>query len=233
MVASFVMLKRGFKSSDPGPDDSRKGTDKPDVVALLKKVKGVTFDIPQMPDQTPLGKFIDGGGAGFVPHWNPGDDDNGKGPGNTPTNNADKGPTAKQLAELANRVNVDARQLQGIAGSMGEVEGLANENAPGVPANKNGGSKGRSGGSGDGSGNGSDNNSGKNKYLGTDLSLGPRPDLVNPPHSKTTGKTGGATSNVLAAGLLEGGSSFSSNGPSGFGSIGGGTGHGAAGVRLR
>jgi len=211
--------------SDPGPDqDTDKGIDKPDINALLKKVKGVTLQINQMPEKTPLGKWLDSEGGGFVPHWNPGDDDSGKGPGNPPQKNTG-GLTAQQLKAYAKLMNLAARELNDIGGSMGGY-GDVGDSTPGLPTNKNNnGNNGR----GKGGGNGSDNNNGKRKYLGSDLSLGPRPDLVNPPHSKAL--------NVMSPGLLDGGSSFSTNGPSGAGTAidkGGGTtshGAGAAGIR--
>jgi hypothetical protein len=232
-LAWFVMFKQGFKWSDPGPEDNGKGTDKPDVVSMLKKVKGFTINVPQMPEKTPLGKWLDSGGAGFVPHWNPGDDD-GKGPGRTPGNNV-TGPTAKQLAAAARIRNEDVRELNAIGGSMGDVGDLSGESAPGLPSDKNSGSSGRGSG---GNGNGSDNNSGKRKYLGTDESLGPRPDLVNPPHKTAKigsriAKTGnkGAKLSVLTPGLLDGGATFSGNGPSATSAIGHSASRGAAALR--
>jgi len=217
-----------FKTGgDPNPDDSTstgKGIEPVDVAGLIAKGL-ITYKIKATPENTPLAKWIDSEGGGMIPHYNPTDDDN-KGPGRTPKgNNNEGGLTDKQKAEITKLINYTAKSLSEIGQSMGDVGGLSSESAPGLPANKN------NRGKGTGGGNGADNNNGKRKYLGSDLSLGPRPDLVNPPHSKTDKST------VMTPGLLDGGSSFSTNGPSGVGTAigkGGGTtshGAGAAGIR--
>jgi hypothetical protein len=75
-----------FGKSDPGPDDaSGKGTEKPDIAELIKLDKsGKGYTVTLAPENTKLSKWITGGGFGFGPHGNPGDQDSGTGPGKTP-----------------------------------------------------------------------------------------------------------------------------------------------------
>jgi hypothetical protein len=205
--------------SDPGPDDNGKGTEPVNVAGLIAKGR-VKYQVKANPENTPLASWIDSEGGGATPHWNPGDDTDNKGPGNAPTINTG-GPTEKQKQSFAKLMNEAAKQVQAFGTSMGgDVDALGNENAPGLPVNKNG----NSGGKGN-TNNGTDNNSGKRKTFGSDMSLGPRPDLVNPPHSKSL--------NTMTPGLLEGGGSLSTNGPSGTGRVTGGGSHGGIGAGAR
>ena len=207
-------------AGDPGPDSvSDKGLQPPDVVDAIKKGL-ITYTVKANPEDTPLAKWIERDGGGFVTHWN---NDNDKGrPGLPKVNNNEGGLTDKQKAEITRLVNYAAKTLGELGTSMGEGEALGGESAP--TFNKSG-SSGRSKGTGTGEGS---KNTGV--YVPRDIdSLGARPDLVNPPHSKS--KSSGA----MSPGLLEGGSSLSTNGPAGTGTAigkGGGTtsrGIGAAG----
>jgi hypothetical protein len=208
-------------SGDPGPDDtSGKGSQPVDVVGLIKSGQ-IKYQVRLSPENTPLVKWLDREGNGANPHWNPGDNDTGNGPGKPTVHSSSNTPTSAQKAAIARMINADARALQAIGTSMGDVGDLAGESAPGLPGNKNSGSSGR----GKGSSNGSDNNKGKNRYLGTDTSLGPRPQFVNPPHS------GNRPSAAMNSGLLDSGSTSSStNGPSGVGTPAGVSGGGSRGV---
>jgi len=199
--------------SDPGPEDSAQRIDKPDVADLLKKVKGLSIEIRQAPENTKLATWIDREGGGMIPHYNPGDQDTGSGRGNPPKHN-EGGLTPKQKAEIVKLVNFAARTLGDIGGSMGGY-GDASESAPGF--NKSG-SSGRSKGTSDGSGNSRDNQH-KGAGEGEAATLGPRPDLVNPEPKNKTGAS------VLGGGLLDGGG-VSGSGPAAVGSPLGTTGGG-------
>ena len=209
-----ITYKNGQKRSgeESGTDDAvgtGSRTEPIDVAGLIAKGLITIVNIKANPENTPLAKFIDADGGGLIPHYDPSYDDNKGRPGLPKVNDTDGGLTAKQKSEIIRLVNATAKSLEGVSTSMGDgVDALGGESAPGLPTNKNGRGKGT------GSGNGADNNNGKKKYLGSDLSLGPRPDLVNPPHSKGTSKTATILS-ALNARLLEGGSTFSSNGVSG------------------
>src|SRR5438874_11410574 len=62
---------------DPDPNaNSDRGIQPVDVAALIKKGL-ITYEIRATPENTPLSKWIERGGDGFVPHWN---NDNDKGP---------------------------------------------------------------------------------------------------------------------------------------------------------
>src|SRR5207237_66900 len=102
---------------DPSPDDpSSKGTGiEPTNVAALIKAGLITYEIRANAEDTQLGQWIDRTGHGFVPHWN---NDSDKGPGQTPKGNTGGGLTAKQVAEITKLVNLTAKSLASIGGSM-------------------------------------------------------------------------------------------------------------------
>lgn len=241
------------KGSDPDPNDPNngKGTDKPDVEAMIKNAKGGSWSVKVNPEDSPLGGVITNNGGGKAPHWNPGDDDN-KSPGSPPNSKPNGGMSAQQKAAMQKALNDAARQAA--LGGQGMYDGSegGNENAPGI--NMNGGSQNAgkgSGGQGDDSKGGVNADDYKDNYVPKGESLGPKPELVNPTpdlkgHTATTkkrvstvklkdassGKGSGKgdntqTSNVTSPGLLEGGNGFSFNGPAGAGSVGGGA-HGGA-----
>jgi len=229
LIATSVMQMPGFKWSgeESGTSDAvGKGsrTEPIDVGSLIKKGLITIINIKANPENTPLAKWIDAEGSGMIPHYNPSDDDNKGRPGLPKVKNTEGGLTDKQKAEITKLVNYAAKTLEGIGTSMGDGEALGGESAP--TFNKSG-SSGR--GKGTGTGKGSKNTG---VYVPRDIdTLGPRPDLVNPPHGKS------GASSAMTPGLLDSGSSFSTNGPSGAGMAigkGGGTtsrGAGAAGIR--
>ncbi len=196
---------------DQSPDDTGKGTEKPDIGELIKKGLA-SYKVRVTPENSPLSQWIDRGGGGFVPHWNPGDGDGGKGPGN-PVKNNTGGLTDKQKALLQKLVVALNRADDLMGKSMGGGDEGGTESAP-TPGKSSGRGKG-SGGSGDGSGN----NDNKVKYSpgGEAATLGPRPDLVNPAPKNKIGLSN-TKSNLLGVGLLEGGGGSAGNGPAGAGS---------------
>jgi hypothetical protein len=136
-------------------------------------------------------------------------------------------------------MNLAARELQQMGVSMGEVDGLSGEEAPSYSSQSGGKSGGKNNGKSNDNGPNPDGD-GKNKYLGSGFdSLGPHPELVNPPHSTSrvttkTGASGKGSSNAMNPGLLDGGSTLGSQGPSATGSPVGGSSRsssGAAGIR--
>jgi hypothetical protein len=173
--------------SDPGPDGTTQRIDKPDVAGMLKKAKGLTIHISaSVKEGTPLAGWLESEGRGGSIRWNPADDSDTGGPGQAPKGHTD-GPTPKQLAAITKNINFVAKSLATIGGSMGDgVDGLAGESAP--TPNKSGG---RGKGTSDGTGGGSDN---KNKWRhgGEVVTLGPRPDLVNPAPKNRTRSSGPA-----------------------------------------
>jgi hypothetical protein len=226
-AAYTIMQRAGFKwKSDPGPDDNGKGTEPVDVAGLIAKGL-ITYQVKVNAENTPLAKWLDSQGGGFVPHWNPGDDSGDKGPSKTPTVNTG-GPTEKQLQSLARLMNEAVKDINSLGQSMGDVGDIGSENAPGLPTNKSsntGYKPGKTDGDGNRNNSGKNNDNGKNKFLGRSFdSLGPRPDLVNPPHSRTL--------SIIGPGLLGGDSGFSANGPSGIGGpVHGGSHGGGAAIR--
>src|SRR5436190_704410 len=74
-VVNWVILyKKG--SSDPQPDpDSNAKIDKPDLKELMKLAKDAIAIEKKIPEQSPLAGIIEKDGGGYVPHWNPSDDD--------------------------------------------------------------------------------------------------------------------------------------------------------------
>ena len=238
---------------DTGPDDagSEKNVEKPDVVSMLKHAK-ISYTVTLAPEQTPLVKWIDRGGFGFNPHGNPGDTDTGiSRPGQPPKrydpDSKDSKLTAKQIASIDRLYNAGVRLQQILGAGMGSGEEGGTEAAPGLDKNNNTGNR-------NNSGKNNDSDNGKNKILGRAFDdLGPRPDLVNPPHgnlrlgvkattatitshtisSVGTSSSGTARTSVIGPGLLEGGGGLTGQGPSAVGArIGSGArGPSAAGIR--
>jgi hypothetical protein len=188
---------------DPGPDDPTQRIDKPDVAGLIKKGL-ITYEVRSTPESTPLAQWIDREGGGVIPHYNPGDQDTTTGRGQPPKG-PDTGMTAKEKADLARLVNFTAKSLASIGQSMGGEE--TSGETPITPSSHGTGRKGT------GTGKGSKNTG---QYVPRDVdTLGPRPDLVNPPHKTKSGNTG---TNAIAPGLLEGDSALGTQGPAGTGS---------------
>lgn len=211
-VIIFGAQRQYGGSGDPGPDaNNDKGIEVPKVAGMIAKGL-ITYTVKANPENTPLAKWIERDGGGIVTHWN-NDDDKGR-PGLPKVNNNEGGLTDKQKAEITRLVNYAAKTLGELGTSMGDgFDALGGESAP--TFNKSG-SSGRSKGTGTGEGS---KNTGV--YVPRDIdSLGARPDLVNPPHGKS------GASGAMSPGLLDGGNSLSTNGPSGAGTAigkGGGT----------
>ncbi len=168
-----------WHESNPNPDDNGKGTSRPDVASLLKKAR-LAYKVHKNAEDTPLGAWTTQGGKGRGPHWNPGDDQGNHGPSGAPDHSGDYNKTAKEKAAELRARNAQAKRLNTIGGSMGSGEEGGGENAPGL------GNHGKSnGGSGDDSASYKD---GQNKTIGRTESLGPKPEVVNPPPKSTGGK---------------------------------------------
>ena len=185
-------------SGDSNPDDTSTGkgshADQPDVAELIKN--GADIHVRIAPADSPellahmRGSF--GGDNGPAPHWNPGDDDNGHGPGTPPDHSKDNGKTPEQIrAEIAT-ANQLARNYANWRDSMGSGEEGGTETWGGP--NKKGSP---TGGNNDNKPNdkdddqGSNDNPPDNDTLGDTLSLGPKPEVVNPPIVSRDGATGG------------------------------------------
>jgi len=227
--------------AEDNPDDTATGkgshSDMPDVIGLIKSGKA-TYTIKIAPaDSSELISHLSGDG-GLGPHYNPGDSDNGQGPGAAPTHSMVVKKTQAEINEQIHMLNEVAKALATLGTSMGSGDEGGGESPTGF--NKGG----NTGGKPDDNGNYSE---GQNKTIGkteTDL-LGPRPAVVNPPHLNKVGKSrtiqqdtskgGGGGLSVTGAGLLDGGGAgggFSQNGPSSAGSATkGAAGRGAAGIR--
>ena len=167
-----------WHESNPNPDDNGKGTSRPDVKALLK-LAHLAYKVHKNAEDTPLGAWTTEGGKGRGPHWNPGDDQGNNGPGGAPNHSGDYSETAKEKADQIKAANAKAATLNRIGGSMGSGDEGGSENAPGL--GNHGGGK---GGSGNGSGSYQDR---QNKTIGKTESLGPHPEVVNPPPKSTGG----------------------------------------------
>jgi hypothetical protein len=169
--------------SDPGPDGTTQRIDKPDVADMLKKAKGLTIHISASPKEgTPLAGWLESEGRGGIIRWNPGDDSDTGGPGQAPKGHTG-GLTPKQIAAMTKNINFAAKSLAAIGNSMGDgVDGLAGESAP--TPNKSGGR-----GKGTSDGKGSSDNKNKWRGGGEAVTLGPRPDLVNPAPKNRTGSS--------------------------------------------
>jgi hypothetical protein len=154
--------------SNPNPDDS-KGIEPVNVPGLIKSGR-ITYKVFVNPESSPLGKFITPSGGGFGPHSNPGGEDGGKGHGTVPVH-SNEGPkkSLKEIASLIQAQNRIAKALIILETSMGGEEG-SGESKP--TPNKKGGKKG---------GKVSDKGDNKPKHLGETESLGPKPEVVNPP----------------------------------------------------
>src|SRR4029078_12662056 len=127
---------------------------------------------------SPLGKWINQGGHGFNPKGNPGGDDSGKGHGSTPVN-SNEGPkkSIKDIVSLLKAQNHLAKELAILQTAMGTGEEGGSESKPDVgPQGKGKGGKIDDGGDG------------KNHTIGKLESLGPKPELVNPPPKSRGGK---------------------------------------------
>lgn len=238
--------------SNPNPDDPNngKGTSKPDVAELIKHMHDVKWTVKVNPEDSPLGGVIDGNGGGKAPHWNPGDEDGGKGPSSPPDNKPHGGMSDQQKAAIQKALNEAAREaaLGGqnmFDGSEGGNESWGGLNVHGKNSSSNNGKP--DGDKGDSTVYGDDY---KDNNVPKGEDLGPKPELVNPSpelkghghakkhigsiklnHGKTGGKDTGKAGKsgkpngntaVLSPSLLEGGNGFSSNGPAG---TGGGPGH--------
>lgn len=227
----------GDEDSNPNPEETSTGpgshSDKPDVIGLIKSGKA-TYTVHLAPlDSAEFMSHIKGG-DGLGPHYNPGDQDDGHGPGSAPVHSMTVKKTAAEIRSELAALNAMADALQIIETSMGSGDEDGSESANG-PGKGNG-----KGGKVDDSGNYTE---GQNKTVGKtekDL-LGAHPEVINPPHLNKVGKTGGAGSgkttglSVTGKGLLDGGASFNQNGPSAMGSPGAGGGGGSAvgGVGIR
>jgi hypothetical protein len=190
-----------YDPSNPNPDGDETGagshSSKPDVVGMIKsgdatyKVRLAPADSPEL--MSHLRGVLDGGGLG--PHYNPGDDDNGRGPGSAPSHGMEVKKTDAEIRQEIAVANEIAGELATLAGSMGDGSEGSGESPTGF--NKSG----SPGGTGDDQGNYTE---GQNKTVGKtekDL-LGAKPELVNPPHNSTGGRTaaGGAAAGGGGAG---------------------------------
>jgi hypothetical protein len=247
-----VSVTKYKPSGDPGPDDnSNKGLEVPDIAAMLAKSK-IAYKVTVNPENTPLSKLITGDGFGLGPHGNPGDQDTNNGPTAAPVRTETVSKTAAEIKLEIRTLNQIARDLQSLATSMGSGDEGAGETAPGFNRKNNG----NNGGGVDKNGNYTEH---RNKTIGKTESLGPFPQLVNPPPKnklKVSGQVPATipanagvasrgmvvSAKVIGAGLLEGGTGLSSQGPAATGhalAIGGpaatalGGMHGPAGAAIR
>ncbi|MGZ3408799.1 MAG: hypothetical protein ACXWJW_04940 [Xanthobacteraceae bacterium] len=193
-----IISKEG---ADPGPDDNGKGTGKPDIAQLIKDGV-ITYAVKKNPEQTQLGKLITENGDGFAPHGNPGDQDNNNGPSGAPHRDTSTSLTAKEKTSLIKTINTIAKDQHITGTSMLGEEG-GSENAPGFENHGSGKNT---------SSNTRSNSDNRNHTIGKTMSLGPKPEVVNPP---------------LKAGLLEDDHSASAVNVSVTGKT---TGQGAAGI---
>ncbi len=210
-----------WQGTNPNPEDTATGkgshSDKPDVIGMLKSGQA-TYHVKIAPaDSAELMSHIKGvlgDGGGLGPHYNPGDQDDNKGPGAAPTHTMQVKKTAAEIRAQIAALNESAKALQILGTSMGTGDEGGSESANG-PGKGNG-----KGGKVDDSGNYTE---GQNKNVGKtekDL-LGAHPEVINPPHLNKVGKAGGAGLSVTGAGLLDGGGAgFNQNGPSSTGSPG-------------
>jgi hypothetical protein len=177
----YTVMMKQVPKSNPDPDAATsKGVEPVDVGGLIKKGL-ITYKVLISAENTQLARWIDREGGGIIPHYNPGDQDGGKGPSRAPKG-PDTGPTAKQKGDLLKNINFIAKSLNTIGTSMGMGEEGGSES---WSLDKSGSSKGRGNGSGKGDGNY------KNAHIGGGeaVTLGPRPDLVNPAPKNRTGSS--------------------------------------------
>ncbi len=221
--------------ADGSPDDTSTGkgshSDRPDVAGMIKSGKA-TYTIKIAPvDSSELISHLSGDG-GLGPHYNPGDTDNGQGPGAAPTHSMEVKKTQAEIKAQIATLNAVAKALAVLDTSMGSGDEGSGEGPTGL--NKGGGNGGKPNDDGSYA-------EGQNKTIGKtekDL-LGPRPAVVNPPHLNKVGRTSKTTTSnndqgtalsVTGKGLLDngGGGGFSQNGPSGAGAGAGSAAKGAA-----
>jgi hypothetical protein len=197
-----------YSPGDEGPDGSTQRVEKPDVAGMLKKTKGLTIHISASPKEgTPLAGWLESEGRGGSIRWNPADDSDKGGPGQAPTGHTG-GLTPKQLAAITKNINFIAKSLAAIGASMGDgVDGLASESAP-TPSKGDSSARGK--GTSDGKGDGG--NKDKWRHGGEVVTLGPRPDLVNPAPKNKTG-----SSKLVTPKLLHTNKGFSHSGPTATG----------------
>jgi len=200
-----------YDRSGDSPENEQTGkgshSEKPDVVGLIKD--GVVTFTPRIApaDSAELLGHLQGTG-GLGPHYDPGDDDNGHGPGAAPSHSMEVKKTREEILQEIAVMNAIARELATLGGSMGDGEEGGTESPTGP--NKQGG-----GNHGDGDGNYTE---GQDKDIGQtekDL-LGPKPDVVNPPHlDRTAGGSLGDHSSSATGGGTGGGGSGASGGTGG------------------
>lgn len=165
----------GVGNPDPNGSGKTGPSSAGDVQNLLKKVKNA-YAPKKNAEQTIIGKYMNASGKGFAPHGNPGD--TGYGDKGAPTLKTD-GPTKAEIdranaakatanfnAKTGNNMNND---MSGGLGGGGEGPGF---------------NKGGKGGGKGGSGDNSSYTDGQNKTIGKTESLGPKPEVVNPPISR-------------------------------------------------
>ena len=201
--------------SNPNGDETGPGShsDKPDVAGLIKS-GAATYKVRIAPADSPeLMAHLQGalgGDGGLGPHYNPGDDDNGSGPGNAPDHSLG---VKKTPAEIRQEIAV-ANEIADTLATLGAAMGDGDEGGTESPTGPN--KHGKGGNSGDDAGNYTE---GQNKSVGQtekDL-LGPKPEYVNPPHlDRTSVGDGGHVSSGAGAG-----------GGTGHSSPGGGSAHNA------
>jgi hypothetical protein len=182
-----------YDKDDEGPDGNTQRTEKPDVAGMLKKAKDLTIRISaSVKEGTPLAGWLESEGRGGSIRWNPADDSDTGGPGQAPTGHSG-GLTPKQLAAITRNINFIAKSLAAIGASMGDgVDGLASESAP-TPSKGDSSARGK--GTSDGKGDG--DNKTKWRGGGEVVTLGPRPDLVNPAPKNRTGSSRLVTPKLL------------------------------------
>ncbi|MBM3528001.1 MAG: hypothetical protein FJX62_07910 [Alphaproteobacteria bacterium] len=237
-VIDAVFDKMGGSNPDPNDPNNGAGTFKPDVEELLRKVKDASAVFHNEILDSPLGAYLERGGDGKGPKWNPGPDGDDSGPNNPPSSKEPKGGlTAEQQKNLDKMANAAMRHAKAIKGGMydgseGGTEGPPTLDMKGSPKNNNS------------TGGNDKDGDGKNDYEPTipGNDLGPKPELVNPPvlndAKKQTAKRGTSarkqvvvaserngktakTSNLMSRGLLDGSGGFNSTGPAGTGAVGG------------
>lgn len=164
-------------AGNPNPDGSGKTgpSSAADVANLLKKVRNA-YAPKKNPEQTVIGKYMSRSGQGFAPRGNPGD--TGYGDKGAPTPGGNSGPTKAELDRIRadkNAVNVNAKAGNNMNNDMSGGLGGGGE-GPGFSTGGKGGKKGSS--------DGSSYTDGQNKTIGKTESLGPKPEVVNPPVMK-------------------------------------------------
>jgi hypothetical protein len=201
-----------YDPSNPNPDGDETGagthSSKPDVVGMIKSGEA-TYTVRLAPADSPelmaqLRSVLDGGGLG--PHYNPGDDDNGRGPGSAPTHSME---VKKTDAEIHQEIVV-ANEIAGELATLGAAMGDGSEGGGESPTGFN--KSGSPGGTGGDEGNYTE---GQNKTVGKtekDL-LGAKPEVVNPPHQSNGGRS--ATGGGSVAGGAAGGAAHNAAGAHG------------------